>query len=538
MENKSYAGELPFSAPNLPEQITDRFALVYRIGRFEEKYLLTENASGDDYVLKRLSNAGDDSTVNEAALLRGLRHAGLPTFEPEIETESGTYILRRYIEGIPLDEYLDENTRLAAGQVVDIALRLCGVLCYIHSQSPPIIHCDISPSNIIYNPSDGGVTLIDFGIARNYDDDASGDTVYAGKLGYMPPEKGHSQTDGRSDIYSLGRVLRLCLTGTTDGEAKIADGGLARIVLKCTAFSPKDRYKSAAALERALKRYKLQTALKRRTTAMVVFALIAGFIAGVTAQRHLPAGRAAVSAAAEYVNFTEPLIEKAVRLTLGRDDGLPLTRDEVETVREIYIYGPDAAASVEDFHRIAAAAETYPPPMGQMNSLDDLSALVNLEKLEIVSQPVSDLTPLKACARLGYVYMTYCNVTDASPLTALPWLYHVHRSAAPKLTKFSCFQDIRKGSILTLSQTPLRSVTELGDISHVRELSLENTLLESLEGIEKNEALVHLSIHSTDVRDFSPLNDMPYLETLRISKDMERYLDTLTNNNIRLDVSE
>jgi hypothetical protein len=536
MEAKSFADKIPFNTPNLPKQITNRFTLEYKIGRFEEKYLLRENTTGDDFVLKRLSNTGDDNTVNEAALLKGLRHAGLPSFEPEIETENGTYILRRYIKGIPLDDYLGENIRLAKELVIDIALRLCGVLTYIHSQSPPIIHCDISPSNIIYNPSDGNVTLIDFGIARNYDSDALSDTVYAGKLDYMPPEKGHSQTDGRSDIYSLGRVLRVCLTGTTDSDAKIADIGLERIVVKCTAFSPKDRYKNAAALERALKKYNFQTARKRRTAALLIFALLIGFIAGVTAQKHLLTSRAAASAA--YVNFKEPLIEKAVRLTLGRDDGLPLTTDEVEAVRAIYIYGSDAAGTAEEYYRLAGLTDAYPPPVGQMESLEDLSALVNLEQLHIVSQPVSDLTPLAACVRLGLIYITHSNVADASPLTALPWLYHLHLSAAPRLTNFSCFRDMRTLRTLTLSQTPLRSVADLGDISHVKELNLEHTLLESLEGIEKNEGLVYLSIHSTNVRDFSPLNEMPYVETLRIGKDMERYLDTLTNKNIRLDISE
>ena len=119
------------------------------------------------------------------------------------------------------------------------------------SKPPPVIHRDIKPQNIILS-DDGLATLIDFGISRYYDKNARSDTVCFGTQEFAPPEQyGFSQTDCRADIFSLGVLLGWMLTGRTS-DFVIPDRRLARIVKKCTAFSPKDRYSSVAAVRRAL----------------------------------------------------------------------------------------------------------------------------------------------------------------------------------------------------------------------------------------------------------------------------------------------
>jgi hypothetical protein len=86
------------------------------------------------------------------------------------------------------------------------------------------------------------------------------DTTYFGTHKFAPPEQyGFAQTDCRTDIYSLGVVMRYWLTGSTDGKKKILDKKLERIVAKCTALAPESRYQNITELHKALTRYKNNT---------------------------------------------------------------------------------------------------------------------------------------------------------------------------------------------------------------------------------------------------------------------------------------
>jgi serine/threonine protein kinase len=121
-------------------------------------------------------------------------------------------VVRQYVRGVPLNRLRERLTR---DQAVAVAIQLCGVLRYLHEQTPPVIHRDIKPQNIILS-DDGLATLIDFGISRYYDKNARSDTVCFGTQEFAPPEQyGFSQTDCRADIFSLGVLLGWMLTGQT-----------------------------------------------------------------------------------------------------------------------------------------------------------------------------------------------------------------------------------------------------------------------------------------------------------------------------------
>ena len=101
---------------------------------------------------------------------------------------------------------------------------------------------------------DGQVVLIDFDIAREYNSASETDTQFFGTREYAPPEQyGFSQTDSRTDIYSFGVLLRYMLTGSEHEDESIRIyKPLARIIKKCTAFAPKERFTSADAVKKAL----------------------------------------------------------------------------------------------------------------------------------------------------------------------------------------------------------------------------------------------------------------------------------------------
>jgi len=247
-----------YTEPEFPKTMTERFTVMECIGEtaLGDTYLLSENDTDDLFVLKKRTNI-EATPTNEAELLYGFHHVGLPEYEKTIEQDGVQYTLRRYIEGKPLDEYITSMETVDSKEVVDTIISLCDVLKYLHQQPEPIIHRDIKPSNIIINPKNNAVTLIDFGISRKYQKNAENDTVNFGTHKFAPPEQyGFAQTDARTDIYSIGVVMRYWLSGTTDDKVKIQDKRLERIVSKCTELKPSMRYQSADSLKKALLKYK------------------------------------------------------------------------------------------------------------------------------------------------------------------------------------------------------------------------------------------------------------------------------------------
>lgn len=124
--------------------------------------------------------------------------------------------------------------------------------------APPLIHRDLKPSNIVV--SDGGLTIIDFGIARAFREGVGADTTHFGTRSYAPPEQfGYGQTDVRSDVYALGMLLYYLVT-ERDPDARVATGGFAEpdvppmlrpVLQRACAFDPAARFSSVRALKAA-----------------------------------------------------------------------------------------------------------------------------------------------------------------------------------------------------------------------------------------------------------------------------------------------
>jgi serine/threonine protein kinase len=155
-----------------------------------------------------------DRFLREALLLAHLQHASLPAIYDYFIEEGYCNLVMDYIPGPTLSEYIQKHAPLAPLEALNYAIQLCDVLEYLHKQSPPVIYRDLKPSNIILSP-DGRVMLVDFGIARHFKAGQQSDTTDLGSPGYAPPEqyRGEGQTDGRSDLYSLGVILHEMLSG-------------------------------------------------------------------------------------------------------------------------------------------------------------------------------------------------------------------------------------------------------------------------------------------------------------------------------------
>lgn len=232
------------------------------------------------------------SLLAEAELMKQLDNPYIPRIVDIIENETTIYIVMDYMEGMSLDKYLKEHGPLDQDAVVHIGIQLCDALDYLHSRKPPIIYRDMKPANVMLkDPETMSVQLFDFGIAREYKEGRTGDTVLLGTPGFAAPEQCRqgNQTDARTDIYGLGVTLYDLVTGHSPAvdfklypirhwNSRLSDG-LEHIIMKCTREEPADRYQDCKELMRDLKRYKTLDAqyrkgLKRKLRAFLVTAIL------------------------------------------------------------------------------------------------------------------------------------------------------------------------------------------------------------------------------------------------------------------------
>lgn len=194
-----------------------------------------------------------------AAWKSGRRFKHVPRVFDCFERNGELIVIMEYVPGETLAEFVARRGPSSA-LAKRLATPLCDAVAELHeSFDPPLIHRDIKPSNIIV--SGEAVTIIDFGIARSWHEDATEDTTHFGTRPYAPPEQfGFGQTDERSDVYALGMVLYFCITGKTPSTSLHAEGfpdlfaepTLKSIIVKATEFDPKHRFANARELVGAL----------------------------------------------------------------------------------------------------------------------------------------------------------------------------------------------------------------------------------------------------------------------------------------------
>ncbi|MCL1882141.1 MAG: serine/threonine protein kinase [Defluviitaleaceae bacterium] len=216
-------------------------------------FLVKDNVSGHLLVKKQLP-LDSDTTVYKKLSAKDIK--GLPRVHFVVSDDRYNYVFEDYISGSNLMNMLGNEKSFTPKQVIEWALMLCDVLDALHGYDPQIIHRDIKPSNIIIS-DDGILKLIDFDIAREYKADAGADTAYIGTKKYASPEQyGFSQTDCRSDIFSVGILMAELLTGNTPNHNQDLNpyGALGKIIKKCIEVDPKQRFQNVGELQLALRK--------------------------------------------------------------------------------------------------------------------------------------------------------------------------------------------------------------------------------------------------------------------------------------------
>lgn len=204
--------------------------------------LIRHRATGQKLILRRFTGNGE---VYQKLLEISCRN--LPRTLEVAERDGAYLVLEEFIEGDTLG-FLLRDALFTPEETREIVTQVCRALWVLHSMAA--VHRDIKPENIILRGADA--VLIDFDAARLYKPEQEADTQVLGTTGFAAPEQyGLSQTDIRTDIYSMGVLINVMLTGEHPSK-KLAEGKLGRVVERCTRVNPQKRYQNVLRLMEAL----------------------------------------------------------------------------------------------------------------------------------------------------------------------------------------------------------------------------------------------------------------------------------------------
>ena len=530
----------PEFAGVLPPCLSDKYEVIANLKSSADRqtFLLRRNGGGALFVLKRSGDNVEDLSL-EYEFLTQLRGEGMPEAVDFFKYDGASYLLREYIAGQTLLDYMQKRGALPTDEVVGIMLSVSAIVKRLHNQSPPVIHRDIKAENIV-RTDDGGIYLIDFGIARRFDPEIHQDTHVLGTPLYSPPEQyGYRQTDTRSDIYSMGVLMHELLTGESELGRGAGKGAVAAIIDKCTRFDPDDRYSSVEALEHDLKSltYKRRRVLLRAAAiaAAVIVAVAAAAVCAQAARTffvqtgesestaalsdgetyaatdaatdvetdaattdetdaEIGGSRDIPDAAATYT-FSSSAIEAEVCRILGLQQG-NVTYGDLERVETLLLCGGKSFENWDDMMTHGEAitiGSDHIEENGTIDTLEDIAFMPNLKTLAVCDEQISDLSPLRG-SRLERLALHGNNISDLSPLAGMDSLFN-----------------------LVISDNPVSDLSPLAGMK-LAALDIGATEAADLSPLADSDTLYRINLYECPASlDLSPLESIDTLNTFIVS---------------------
>ena len=204
--------------------------------------LIRHKTVGRDLVL-RLSKRD----LSIYSVLKKISHPNLVRVLDVIPLDDGSAELEEALRGETVKETLEGNRLFRYRNAKKVLSDLCQGLSCLHSIG--IVHRDLKPANVMIL-NDGSCKLLDYDAARIAM--PTDDTVRLGTTGYAAPEQYVGSSGITSDIYSLGVLLNVMLTGVHPSERLPKQPRARRIVLKATQVHPDKRFSSAEKFREAL----------------------------------------------------------------------------------------------------------------------------------------------------------------------------------------------------------------------------------------------------------------------------------------------
>ena len=217
-------------------------ALFTEIKRLNDKKSIVMDPETEKLYYKKILEV---YSIPVFEFLKKNSHKNLPSIKVFWEEDEKLVVIEELIQGETLDKYLDDNKEMSFEERKRILLEICDGLEFLHSAVPPVIHRDIKASNIMISDQ-GSVIIVDYDAAKQYITSKNKDTVLIGTVGSAAPEQyGFGQSDERTDIYALGKLIGRVLP---DGRHVRA------VVEKATKMDPAMRYSSVRELKKELEK--------------------------------------------------------------------------------------------------------------------------------------------------------------------------------------------------------------------------------------------------------------------------------------------
>ncbi len=199
-----------------------------------------------------------DRMNNEVKLLQNLDHPQIVKLIDFFFEDHRNYLVLEKISGGSLRTMVEKGKRFSQDEVIALSMQMAEILSYLHSLSPPIVHRDFTPDNLMLQ-EDGLLKLLDFNVAQQKTSSVTCTVV--GKQAYLPPEQFRGKPCSQSDIYAMGATMYFLLVGedpdaiTSSHPAKVAEveEKLDALVAKATALELEKRYQDADSLLEDLK---------------------------------------------------------------------------------------------------------------------------------------------------------------------------------------------------------------------------------------------------------------------------------------------
>ncbi|MGD0525686.1 MAG: serine/threonine-protein kinase [Polyangiaceae bacterium] len=209
----------------MPEPLHDgRFVVLGTLGEGSQGRTFdgVDKRLGQPVAIKRFDVRGAaswkdvDLAEREARVLQSLSHPKLPRYVDRFEEDGALYLVMEKIEGESLAVLRKRGVTLGEKEIARLLADASDVLDYLHGRSPPVIHRDLKPGNVLRRP-DGSFAFVDFGAVRDKLRPEGGSTV-VGTFGYMAPEQFQGRALPGSDVYALGATAMTMLTGREPEE--------------------------------------------------------------------------------------------------------------------------------------------------------------------------------------------------------------------------------------------------------------------------------------------------------------------------------
>jgi tRNA A-37 threonylcarbamoyl transferase component Bud32 len=182
-------------------------------------YVAIDHTTNQEVVLKEylLPMFVDEAARNralvvfqsEVTMLKKVSHPKIVKLIDHFADNNRAFLVLNRISGVSLREFIQKNGPVTQDVAVLLLAQMCEILNYLHNCSPPVVHRDFTPENLLID-KDLQLTLIDFTIAQT--SEGTGQAA-AGKVAYMPPEQYRGEVNVQSDIYAMAGSLYFCLTG-------------------------------------------------------------------------------------------------------------------------------------------------------------------------------------------------------------------------------------------------------------------------------------------------------------------------------------